>query len=94
MFWHLTLREIKIIMDGAARRLERERDVSEVQAWQTARLVMIGHHSPRKFPEFKKVSSAQSRRRKSSERPHWRDMKAMIQVINAAFGGEVKNKDG
>ncbi|MCA0952916.1 hypothetical protein LCM16_02385 [Mameliella alba] len=94
-FWHLTLREIGIVLDGAARRLARERDQAEVQAWQTARLVMIGYHQPRKFPPFKKVSSsAPSRRRGTGARPSWQDQKALIQVINAAFGGEVRKRDG
>jgi len=84
-FWHLTLREISIVMAGAAKRIEREQMFFEVNAWQSARLTMIGFHTPKKFPEFSKVSSAKIKRRRQT----WEEQKAVVQVLNAAFGGEV-----
>jgi hypothetical protein len=84
-FWHLTLREISIVMAGAAKRIEREQLFLEMTAWQSARLAMIGFHSPKKFPEFSKVSSAKTRRR----RQNWEEQKAVVQMMNAAFGGKV-----
>jgi hypothetical protein len=84
-FWHLTLREISIILAGAAKRIEREQLFSDINAWQTARLVMIGFHNPKKFPEFHKVSSVKPKRRRQT----WQEQKAVVQMLNAAFGGKV-----
>ncbi|WP_165390256.1 hypothetical protein [Thalassococcus sp. S3] len=50
-----------------------------------AQLMMIGFHKPKKFPAFKKVSSAKRKR----ERQTWQEQKAVVQVLNAAFGGKV-----
>ena len=72
-------------MAGAAKRIERHRLFSEVNAWLGARLVMTGYHNPKKFPEFRKVSSSKVKRRRQS----WEEQKAMAQMLNAAFGGEV-----
>ena len=84
-FWHLTLREISIIFAGAARRIEREQLFSDINAWQTARLVMIAYHKPKKFPAFHKVSSVKRKRKRQS----WEEQKAVVQALNAAFGGKV-----
>lgn len=73
-------------MAGAARRLERDRLFSEIDAWQTARLVMIGMHAPRKFPEFARISSVRRKRK----RQHWREQKAVVLMMNAALGGKVR----
>ncbi|WP_306130997.1 hypothetical protein [Roseovarius sp. MMSF_3350] len=88
LFWHLTLREIKIVMTGAARRIEREVMQSEVNAWLGARLVMIGYHKPKKFPKFSAVSSVKTKRREQS----WKQQKALVEALNAAFGGKVIRK--
>lgn len=72
-------------MAGAARRIEREQRFSELNAWQSARLGMIGHHSPKKFPPFHKVSSNPRKRKRQS----WEQQKSFVQVLNAAFGGKV-----
>ncbi|WP_136441635.1 hypothetical protein [Pacificoceanicola onchidii] len=73
-------------MSGAAKRIERERLFLEVNAWQTAHLTMIGYHKPKKFPEFKKISSTKVRPKRQS----WEEQKAIAQAFNAAFGGEVE----
>lgn len=84
------MREISIVMAGAAKRIEREQLFSEVNAWQSARLTMIGVNNPKKFPEFKKVSSIRIKPKRQS----WEQQKAIVQMMNAAFGGEVTGKDG
>jgi len=74
-FWGLTLREIAIILKGATKRLERERNLAEMTAWLSANLGMIGYHDPKKFPEFSKVSSAERRRQP------WEEIKAAFQSM-------------
>lgn len=88
----MTLREISIVMAGAAKRIQREQSFLEANAWLTAHLTMIGYHKPKKFPEFKKISSA--KRARKQRRQTWEEQKAVVHVLNAAFGGEVQEVNG
>lgn len=90
MFWHLTLREIAIVLSGAAKRIEREQLFNDQVAYKVGQLVSIGVRNPKKFPSFDKVSSVKKRRKGNGKRQSWQDQKAMAQVFNAMYGGKVE----
>lgn len=86
------MREIDLILKGAAARIERERLFLDATAWQAARLVMIGYHKPRKFPEFDKVSSVAAKRPRKRKAPA--ELQAALYHAFAALGAEVRGPDG
>jgi len=69
------LREIAIILQGATKRIAREQTLAEMTAWLSANLGMVAYHNPQKFPEFSKISSAESRRQP------WEEIKAAFQSM-------------
>ncbi|HCO90500.1 MAG TPA: hypothetical protein DIT40_05960 [Alphaproteobacteria bacterium] len=81
---------MSIIFSGVDKRIERERQMWEIQAWQTARLVMIGYHRPRKFPEFNKIASVKVRRPRQTVD----QMKAIAKMMTITAGGTVTVRNG
>lgn len=51
VFWDMTYHEFCLALDGYNKRLEQEIGNN----WQTAQLTAIGFHSPKKFPDLKKL---------------------------------------
>lgn len=89
-FWRSTLREVRLILSGAARRIERERTLVEYGAWQTGRAVMFAHHAPKRFPKFRDFAGVKPSESKGP--PDWRAMQATAIAINARAGGQVRRK--
>ncbi len=91
-FWRLTLRYQAHIIRGAARGLERQFQQSEVLAYAHAQMVMVGHHKPKDFPEFKAVFPPRGKvARKAVLTPEQRTERIKAYVL--AAGGKVVAKD-
>lgn len=70
--------------------MEREAEMSEAMAWQTARLTMLGFHKPGDFPEFRKVFP---KRRAGGAKPKTgREIMSQLTLFAAAMGGKVIRK--
>lgn len=91
LFWHLTLREIGLILRGAARRIEREKLFADAIAWNGARLNGFAWHDPKHMPSFEKFRGGKSAKAKVTAKD-WRGMKAALIGFNAAMGGELITK--
>ena len=65
MFWRLTYRETQAVIDGAAKRLNREHDARAWLAWHIEAL-----HRTKKLPELKSLlhgAKPEKRRRQTVE---------------------------
>lgn len=83
------MQEVQIILDGAVKRIEREKLFVQMGAWETARLTMIGFHKPKDFPAFSKFVDVRGEPRRMA----WQDIKANLMMTNIAAGGKVRKKE-
>ena len=94
-FWRLTPGEIGHVLQGAARRIEREKLFADSIAWNGARLNGFAWHDPKNLPSFEKFRGGKTVPGKAGaalapgERRDWRAMKAALIGFNAAMGGEL-----
>ncbi|WP_407496851.1 hypothetical protein [Pseudooceanicola sp. MF1-13] len=89
-FWHATPRYIKLCIDAAVKRLQRESDLLDAQAWNVGRLVLRAYHNPTKYPSYREAfppRSAGPKRPKTG-----REIMSSLMQLNAALGGKVIRK--
>lgn len=86
MFWHLTLREIDLIIRGVVKRIEQQRQHAEWCAYLGA-FLNLKTWSGDPFPSFDDVKTTGPKQ--PARRQTWQEQKALVQVMHAAFGGDV-----
>ncbi|ETA53985.1 hypothetical protein [Ponticoccus alexandrii] len=79
---------MKLHLDGAADRMDRELSLVEKTAFDTARLVMTGFHKPDKFPEWRHYAHTPGRPR---ERRRLSGAQ-IVAMIGAAVGKPVRTE--
>lgn len=57
LFWRLTLREVRVVIDGAVARMKRDRDERAILAWHIAAL-----SRQKKLPKLKDLITNDERR--------------------------------
>jgi hypothetical protein len=92
LFWALTLREIGHIMDGAARRIERDKLFADSIAWNTAQLTRFSYHAPKDIPTFERFRGGRVRQSRSAAPHSWQDIKNRVRIFNGSIGGRVERK--
>lgn len=77
-----------MILEGAAKRIEREKLFADANAWNGARLNAFAYHDPKHIPKFdaffKRPAPSGPR-----GRPDWRVLQHRVMVFHAANGGEI-----
>ena len=76
-FWQLTLREIQVIIDAAARRLQREHEMTAWHAWTTASLGRL-----KRIPPLRKILPKGMKRQQTAE-----EMQAIALAWHARLTG-------
>lgn len=82
----MTPRELTALINGAVARAEASRDQAVWLAWHVASLSRA-----KRIPKLKQLLSRKKRKRQPQT---WREQLAIAHLLNAAFGGETKVKDG
>lgn len=85
-FWGLTFRLYDLHMQGAAKRISREIEISNRQAWNTAALT--GAAFGGKLPKFEKVFSSGGRVRASAKQSA-EVLEANLRALAVLFGAEL-----
>ncbi|MBV7408206.1 hypothetical protein [Maritimibacter sp. DP1N21-5] len=85
-FWHITLREYRVIMQGASARFDRERALVQYQAWLSGQLTAIATHSPGSYPAPEKIIDTGNGRRAAQSDD---EIERMIRFMHTSTTGEI-----
>lgn len=90
-FWGLTFRLYDLHMQGAAKRISREIEVSNRLAWNTAAL--SGAAFSGQLPKFEKVFSSGSKVRAAAQQSA-EVLEAHLKMLAIAFGAKLEEMPG